>query len=131
MKPYLFISTLFTILSFASCTSQTRNIETKAEKDTFVYAHTIPENKRTPAQQRTVRLLAQTVARYVVSENNQLRFTLSKEQFLKLGLDVHYYNLLLRNLKEVNDFGRKNHLNLDSLWQTSDYQKLKRNPHLY
>lgn len=122
MKQYLFIITL-SILPFASCTPKKGN--TKTEKDTFVYANTIPENKRTPAQKRTLRLLAQTIARYVISENNQWKLTISKEQFLKLGLDVHYYNLLLRNLKEVNDFGRKNHLNLDSLWRTSDYQKFK------
>lgn len=81
------------------------------------WVHTIPDSLRTPEQQELLELMAKTVYQYTQVKDNHLVFTLAEDEFVKLGIPKHYYDLHIHELKNVNKFVDSQKIeNLDSMW---------------
>ena len=64
-----------------------------------------PDSLRTPEQKETIRKVQLMVAKYVEITNGVSSFTLPKDEFVeKTGLDIDFYDAILKNIDENNAF---------------------------
>lgn len=82
------------------------------------YVQLIPDSLRNQEDIELIEKL-KILPRYLKEENGEVVFTLSKKEFLALGIPEQYYNLVLKDVKSMNKMFKENNVkNIDSLLQT-------------
>lgn len=92
-------------------------------KPGFEYVQQIPDSLRTPQQKELVRKLARISVEHVKVIDNRMVFDMSKEEFLRTGIPVEYYELFQRNMEDNNRYIKKHDIkNVDKM-----VEKFRRN----
>ncbi|MBK1439846.1 hypothetical protein JHJ32_07615 [Parapedobacter sp. ISTM3] len=107
-------SVFILLMSLLSCQERkaTDSLEPVAKGDYFEpgkeYVHMIPDSLRTAEQQAVYDKLQKMIPRiyveHVVVEDSLLVFKMTRDEFAETGLPEQYYDLLLKDLKNVNAF---------------------------
>lgn len=93
-------------------------------QDNFEYVHLIPDSTRTPEQKKLYNLILKTVVQHLKIKENHIYLDLSEKEFLDKGIPKQYYDLLLHDLKSLNNFIDSTKLeNVDSILRES-YKEL-------
>ncbi|MCK9305780.1 MAG: hypothetical protein PHP30_09580 [Bacteroidales bacterium] len=92
---------LASLLFVVSCQNNNRKQQENLEND---YVHLKPDSVLSPKELELKHTLGDIIIEYVVIENNQFVFKLSKKEFLKKGVPEKYYNLVLQNIKDNNKY---------------------------
>lgn len=115
------------VLMLLSCSSkkeQTQEGNDPYLMEGYEYVHLIPDSLRTPEQQKMLELLQKTITSHISVKDNQMYFNLSEEEFVALGLPKPYYDLIQKDMKNNNEFIKKNGIeNVDSMLYNS-YKEL-------
>lgn len=76
-------------------------------------------------------LLQKTITSHISVKDNQMYFNLSEEEFVALGLPKPYYDLIQKDMKNNNEFIKKNGIeNVDSMLYNS-YKELYKKYNLH
>ena len=132
---------IFTILSVIFLSACQNNGKDQSEKpqqknEYFQfgdeYVHMIPDSLRTEEQQAlydTIKnVLPRIIGENVVIENNHLVFKMSKEEFAKTGLPIQYYDLILKDMENNNNYldTAKIEQSVEEIWKNSPYAKYRK-----
>lgn len=119
------------VVMFSSCHRNGTESVRERDKDTlyfapgFEYIHIIPDSLRTEEQEDFLKDLQRIIIEHQKVENNEIIFTLSREEFVDKGFPEEYYILIQKDLRNNNKFFKENNiLNLDSILEHS-YKDLK------
>lgn len=119
MKNKVLYSVCFISLLIYSCRNKnTNHTSTKISTDSsyfkpnYKYIHLIPDSLRTEEQNLFLEKLATVIKTYQKIDHDSLVFKLSKKDFLSMGFPIEYYELIEKDLKNNNDFFRKNNIKL-------------------
>lgn len=134
----LSLLSFFVAVFFMSCQQQSAIDTEKSnfKKDYFEpgkeYVHMIPDSIRTAEQQAVFDMLQQEIPRIigenVVVENGHFVFKMTREEFAATGIPVQYYDLLLKDIKNNNDFLDTADLDqsVEEIWENSIYGNYKK-----
>lgn len=92
----------------------------------------IPDSIRTKEQQAVLDKLQTELPRIigenVVIENGHLVLKMTKEEFVETGIPAQYYDLIVKDLKNNNDFFDTTELDqsIEEVWENSVYRKYKK-----
>src|SRR5690606_33280135 len=124
------------VLSLLSCQQQkkTGTVEPVAKEDYFEpgkeYVHMIPDSLRTAEQQATydrlIKELPRILGDHVVVEDSLLALKLTRDEFAKTGIPNQYYDLLLKDIQNINHFattGKLGGQSLEEIWDNGKYYK--------
>lgn len=99
----LLLNFIFSIF-FISCLNRT--IQDKKNdfklQENFEYVHLIPDSLRTSGQKELCELILKTIVQNLVVVNNHLDLKISENEFLNLGIQKPYYDLLMHDLDNIN-----------------------------
>lgn len=99
------------LLFLFSC--QERNKRSDVQKTTsdtsyfdpnYEYIHLIPDSLRTKEQNDILDTLNSVVARNMGIKDGHLIFKMTKEEFVKKGIPVQYYDLILKDINANNNY---------------------------
>lgn len=120
---------IFGVILFYCCFSCV-NSNVKEHKDNFKlqdkfeYVHLIPDSIRTPEQRKLYKLILKTTVQHLKVKENHVYLDLSQKEFLDKGIPRQYYDLLMHDLKSLNNFIDSTKLeNVDSILKES-YKEL-------
>ena len=111
MKKILFVALSIFILS--SCTSKGNTTKEEAPIDVIENNNSVgleawnniflPHTDSLTAEQKeTQRILTPMIIESIEIKDNRFHTTLTREDFVKLNLDTSLYDLLMRNIEDVN-----------------------------
>lgn len=116
-------------IAFLSCqqrkTSDTGESDPKADyfEPGKEYVHMIPDSLRTAEQQaaydKLKKELPGIVAEHVVVEDSLLVFKMTRDEFAEIGLPDPYYDLIVKDLENINAFsssGKFGGQSIDEIW---------------
>lgn len=122
MKYFSIILALLLVSCNQSNSLDNDNTEYIEKVDFPEYVHTKPKDSLSAEELKLLQMLEKVVYENVIVENNKFAFNLDKDSFLNMGIPEIYYDLLMTNMAENNQYfqtGQSVELNLDSLWQES------------
>ncbi|MCE5227863.1 MAG: hypothetical protein LLG05_18645 [Porphyromonadaceae bacterium] len=70
----------------------------------FTSVTSIPDSLLTPEQKVLKRKLGDVFYKIIVPQGNKLIVTIDKDSFLQLGLPEEYYDMLVRNIDNANNY---------------------------
>ena len=124
------------LMSFLSCQQRkaTDNVEPVAKGDYFElgkeYVHMIPDSLRTAEQQAVYDKLQKELPRilgeHVMVEDSLLVFKMARDEFEGTGLPSQYYDLVLKDIQNINYFsisGKFHDQSLEEIWDDGKYYK--------
>lgn len=128
MKRITLIPCLFLFL--LACQNEVKKTEEEsATQDTpyldpdFEYVQLIPDSLKTDDQKELVRKLQTLIAENLKSVDNELVFTLTREEFVAKGIPEEYYILIQKDVVNNNRFLKENNIqNVDSLLEHSGFK---------
>jgi len=91
----------------AISTSKT-NTDSPYFKPNFTYIHLIPDSLRTDEQNKFLEKLVTVISTYQKIEHDTLIFKLNKKDFIAMGFAVEYYDLIEKDIKNNNEYFKKN-----------------------
>lgn len=121
---------LCTVLFLFSCQNNSKVIDqVKSEqavpyfKPDFDYVQQTPDSLWTPEQKELVKKLQAVVTpENLKVVDDQVVFTLTKEEFVSMGIPEEYYELIEKDMVNNNKFFKENNVNVDSMMKES-YKK--------
>lgn len=120
---YLFIALSFLLLSCSQAKQQDEiHIEETSPIDYSDYVHIKHRDSLSADELELLNKLEKVIYSYLIVEDNVFSFKLSKENFLSEGIPEKYYDLLMKNIEDNNNFSADEQnvkLNMDSLWQVT------------
>ncbi|HWK98481.1 MAG TPA: hypothetical protein VNQ55_00975 [Parapedobacter sp.] len=124
------------IISFLSCQEQqtTGTLKPVAKEDYFEpgkeYVQLIPDSIRTAEQQAVYDMLQKEIPR-ILSEHVEVKdsilvFNMTRDEFVETGLPEQYYDLLLKDIQNINYFsvsGQFHDQILEEIWNNGKHYK--------
>lgn len=124
-------------ISFYSCQEREptdNTVAPVAKEDYFEpgkeYVHMIPDSLRTPEQQaifeKLQKQLPRILAEHVVVEDSILVLNMNRNEFEKTGVPDQYYDLLLKDIQNINYFsvtGKFHDQSLAEIWDNGKRYK--------
>lgn len=102
-------------LTFSGCS---RTTSTQSSDTDYNAIFSTPPSEFTPEQQSVTDALLELLPTGIEVKDNQLVTTLKKEDFNAKNIPLYYYDMLMKNISEVNEFARENAIDIEAMWQT-------------
>lgn len=110
-----YIVLIFAFVFLVSCKENTRGGQnrTRPHEDTiyvdikgnkYKFLGEIPQNLRTKEQAELIDKLNETSIRYTSVKNNHIILDLTREEFLATGIPGRYYESLVKNIQDNNQY---------------------------
>lgn len=129
MKLIVLITSIIAFL-LSSCQNKAKinQIDTFTDKEAYFepgyeYVQQTPDSLRTPEQKELIKKITIVILENTVVRDNELVFNLNKQDFMKKGIPIQYYDLVQKDILNNNQFFKDNNIsNVDSILKESNKQ---------
>ncbi|WP_320167780.1 hypothetical protein [Mangrovibacterium marinum] len=102
---FLLYSLFLIVLLWMSCNDMPKSVsEEQRAFFSFTPVTSVPDSLLTSEQQVLKRKMRDVGFKIVVPQGGRLIVTIDKDSFLQLGLPEEYYNILIRDISDLNNY---------------------------